>query len=83
MIVLGIFAYVFGNTNCNHSVNNTLPLFANTSKHDIIAAKRLADASLGAIALYARSCACGIGARRKNALASKHFYLWHNAFSKL
>ena len=49
MIVLGIFAYVFGNTNCNHSVNSTLPLFANTSKHDIIAAKRLAGASLGAI----------------------------------
>jgi len=33
-------------------------------------------------ALRALSCACGIGTHRKNALASKHFYLWHNAFSK-
>ena len=36
-------------TNCNLSANNALAPFANTLKRDIIAAKRLADASLGAI----------------------------------
>ena len=36
MIVLGIFAYVFGNTNRNLSANNAPALFANTSKRSIM-----------------------------------------------
>ena len=41
MIVLGIFAYVFGNTNRNISANNAPALFANTSKHDIMFSGKL------------------------------------------
>ena len=56
-------------------------LFANTLKHDTIFAESLAGKPFG-VAHCALARACEIGALRKNALASKHFYLWHNAVSK-